>query len=147
MTDTIKTVVISKEADADGEPNFPKILPLLPLRDVVLFPNMIIPIMVAYLVSQVIMLIRLVAGGMSQSQQLLLMYSLPLITAWIIFHGPVLALAGKKNLIKLLFHRLPHVLTTTFLGLAGIILVALPLENKCLAASQISPLSPWIVLT
>ena len=48
--------------------------------------------------------------------------------------------------MKFLLQRLPQVLITTFLGLAGIITVAMPLEQKFLAASQIMPLSPWIVM-
>lgn len=107
----------------------------------------LIPLVVAFLISQVIMVTNLVEGGMSQLQQLLLMFSLPLLIAWIIFHGILLASAGKKDYIKLLFQRLPQVLTTTFLGLAGILPVALPLETKSLVATQITPLSPWIVMT
>jgi hypothetical protein len=89
----------------------------------------------------------MVTGEISQSLQLLLICAIPLLSAWIIFHGPILALAGKKNFVRLLFQRLPHVLITTFLGLAGILPVAMPLENMSLAMSQIIPLSPWIVMT
>jgi hypothetical protein len=107
----------------------------------------IFPIVIAFLFSQVIMILRMVTGGISQQLQLLLIFAIPLFSAWIIFHGPILALAGNKNFFRLLFRRLPHVLITTFLGLAGILPVAMPLENKTLAMSQIIPLSPWIVMT
>lgn len=46
-----------------------------------------------------------------------------------------------------IFRRLPQVLVTTFLGLAGIFPIAMPLENMSIAMSQIMPLSPWIVMT
>ncbi len=107
----------------------------------------IFPIVIAFLVSQVIIILKMVTGEISQSLQLLLICAIPLLSAWIIFHGPILALAGKKNFVRLLFQRLPHVLITTFLGLAGILPVAMPLENMSLAMSQIIPLSPWIVMT
>jgi hypothetical protein len=77
----------------------------------------------------------------------LIIIGLPLLTAWIIFQSPLLALAGKKNFVRFLFQRLPQVLVTTFLGLAGIFAVSMPLVNKSLAMSQIIPLSPWIVMT
>ncbi len=38
-------------------------------------------------------------------------------------------------------------MVTTFLGLAGIFPIAMPLENMSIAMSQIIPLSPWIVMT
>jgi hypothetical protein len=107
----------------------------------------IFPVVIAFLVSQVILILKMVAGGISQELQLLLIFAVPLLSAWIIFHGPFLASAGKKNYIKVLFKRFPQVLITTFLGLAGILPVSLPLENKSLAMTQIIPLSPWIVMT
>ncbi len=106
----------------------------------------LLPLVAAFLVSQVIMITKMVTVGISQQQQLLLMFGIPFLTAWIIFHGIFLATAGKKNIVKFLLQRLPQVLITTFLGLAGIISVAMPIEQKCLAASQIMPLSPWIVM-
>jgi len=106
----------------------------------------LMPLVAAFLVSQVIMITKMLSEGISQQQQLLLMFGIPFLTAWIIFHGLFLASAGKKNLVKFLLQRLPQVLITTFLGLAGIITVAMPLEQKFLAASQIMPLSPWIVM-
>jgi hypothetical protein len=59
----------------------------------------------------------------------------------------LLALAGKMNFVKFLFQRLPQVLVTTFLALAGIFPVSMVLVNKTLAMSQIIPLSPWIVMS
>jgi len=106
-----------------------------------------IPVVIAYLVAQVIIVLKAVSGGISQLQQVLFIFGLPLLTAWIIFHSPLLALSGRKNLGRFLFQRLPQVLVVTFLGLAGIFPVAMPLENMSLSMSQIIPLSPWIVMT
>jgi hypothetical protein len=107
----------------------------------------LMPVSLAYLVAQVIVVLKTASGGISQQQQVLWIFGLPLISAWLLFHGPLLASAGKKNLFGFLFQRLPQVLVVTFLGLAGIFPAAMPLENKSLAMSQIIPLSPWIVLT
>jgi hypothetical protein len=106
----------------------------------------ITPLIIIFLVSQVFIILKAVNGSISQQQQAMLIFILPLLASWIIFHGPVLALANKKNYIRFLFRRLPQVLVTTFLGLAGILPVAMPLENMTLAMSQIIPLSPWIVM-
>jgi len=89
----------------------------------------------------------MISGGVSEQQQGLLILGLPLLSSWIIFHSPLLALAGKMNFFKFLFKRLSQVLVTTFLALAGIFPVAMILVNKTLAMSQIIPLSPWIVMT
>jgi len=107
----------------------------------------LVPVTIAYLVAQVIIILKAVSGGISEQQQVLLILGLPLFTAWIIFHSPPLAAAGKRNFGKFLFQRLPHVLVVTLLGLAGIFPVAMPMENMSLAMSQIIPLSPWIVMT
>ena len=105
------------------------------------------PIVIAYLVSQIVLILKMISGGISDQQQVLIIIGLPVLTAWIIFQSPLLALAGRKNFGRFLFQRLPQVLVTTFLGLAGIFAVSMPLVNKSLAMSQIIPLSPWIVMT
>ena len=105
------------------------------------------PVAIAYLVSQIVLILKMISGGISEQQQVLIIIGLPLLTAWIIFQSPLLAFAGKKNFGRFLFQRLPQVLVTTFLGLAGIFAVSMPLVNKSLAMSQIIPLSPWIVMT
>jgi hypothetical protein len=105
------------------------------------------PVVIAYLVSQIVLILKMISGGISEQQQALIIIGLPLLTAWIIFQSPLLAFAGKKYFGRFLFQRLPQVLVTTFLGLAGIFAVSMPLVNKSLAMSQIIPLSPWIVMT
>jgi hypothetical protein len=106
-----------------------------------------VPVVIAYLAAQVILVLKAVTGGISDQQQFMIILGLPLTTAWIIFQSPLLALAGKKNFFKFLFQRLPQVLVTTNLALAGIFPVSMLLVNKTLAMSQIIPLSPWIVIT
>jgi hypothetical protein len=107
----------------------------------------LVPVVITYLATLIILILKMISGGVSEQQQGLLMLCLPLLSSWIIFHSPLLALAGKMNFVKFLFQRLPQVLVTTFLALAGIFPVAMVLTNKTLAMSQIKPLSPWIVMT
>jgi hypothetical protein len=107
----------------------------------------LVPVTLAYLVAQVIIILKTVSGSISQQQQVLFIIGLPLLTAWIVFHSPLLSSAGKKNFGRFLFQRFPQVLVVTLLGLAGIFPVAMPLENMSLTMSQIIPLSPWIVMT
>jgi len=107
----------------------------------------LVPVSLAYLVAQVIVVVKAASGGISQQQQVLWIFGLPLISVWLLFHCPLLASVGKKNFFRFLFHRLPQVMVTTFLGLAGIFPIAMPLENMSIAMSQIIPLSPWIVMT
>jgi len=107
----------------------------------------LVPVIISYLVALIIMILKMISGGIGQQQQALLILTLPLLASWIIFQSPLLALAGKKRFFKFLFQRFPQVLVTTFLALAGIFPVSMVLVNKTLAMSQIIPLSPWIVMT
>lgn len=107
----------------------------------------LVPVVVAFLVSQVILVLEAVSGGVSQQVQLLYIIVLPLLFAWIMFQGPLLTLTGGKNYFRFLIQRLPQVLAVTLIQLGGIFSIAMPLVNKTLAMSQIIPLSPWIVMT
>lgn len=107
----------------------------------------LVPVVIAFLVSQVILILRALSGGVSKNQQVLYILGLPLMTAWIIFHSPLLAATGKKNIGRFMFQRLPQVIVVTIMGLGGIFPLAMPLVNKTIAMSQLIPLSPWIVMT
>mgnify|MGYP000882376967 CR=1 FL=1 len=58
----------------------------------------LVPVVFLFLVLQVILIMKALSGGIIQNQQLLFILWIPLLTAWIIFHGPLLALEGKKNI-------------------------------------------------
>ena len=79
--------------------------------------------------------------------QVAMMFGLPLITGWLIFHGPFLTSASTRNFSGFLINRLPQVLVTIFLGLGGTFAVSMPLVDKSLKMSQLLPLSPWAVIT
>ncbi len=106
----------------------------------------LVPLAIGTLLSTIIVIRLMLSGGSSQLIQLLFVI-LPFITAWILFHGPLLSAAGRTGYFRFLFQRLPQVVVTSFLGLAGVFTVSMPLVNKSLAMSQVMPLSPWIVLT
>jgi hypothetical protein len=107
----------------------------------------LIPLVIAYLVAQIILVLSMLSGGISQQEQILIIFGVPLLSAWILFQSPLLALAGKKNFVRFLFQRFPQVLVTTFLGLGGIFPVSMVLVNRTITMSQLIPLSPWIVMT
>jgi hypothetical protein len=107
----------------------------------------LIPIVIIYTVSLLVLAILTLNHGVTQLFQLLMMLGLPFFGGWLIFQGPVLGLMSQKNFGRFLIQRLPQVLIITLIGLAGVFPVSMPLINKSLNISQLMPLSPWIVMT
>lgn len=107
----------------------------------------LVPVVIAYLISLLAMILKMITGGVSQQTQALFLLCVPLLISWIVFQSPVLAIAGRKNFIKFMFQRLPHVMVTTFLALATITPITIILTKRTIVISQIIPLSPWIVMT
>jgi hypothetical protein len=107
----------------------------------------LVPVVISYLVAIIVMILKMISGGVSQQTQAFFFLGLPLLTSWIILQSPILAIAGRKNFVKFLFQRLPQVVVTALLALATISPVTMVLVKKTLAMSQIIPLSPWIVMT
>lgn len=106
----------------------------------------LIPLAAGTLLSTIIVIRSMLSGGSGQLIQLLFLI-IPFITAWMIFHGPLLSAAGRIGYFRFQFQRMPQVVVTSFLGLAGIFTVSMPLVNKSLSMSQVMPLSPWMVMT
>jgi hypothetical protein len=107
----------------------------------------IIPIVLSYTISLVVIILVTLNRGANWQLQVSMMFGLPLFSGWLIFHGPFLAPASRWNFGGFLIHRLPQVLVSTFLGLAGTFAISMPLVNKSLSMSQLLPLSPWAVIT
>lgn len=103
----------------------------------------IVPVVISYTIGLSILITRSFSGGASQGLQLFLMLILPLILVWLYHLLLLVPLTDKKW--PLIFKRLPHVLVTTFLGLGGVIPVAMPLVNKTVNMSLLNPLSPLAV--
>jgi hypothetical protein len=102
----------------------------------------IMPVVISYTIGLSILITSSFSGGASQGLQLFLMLILPLILGWI-YHLVFLARYSSKGLFVI--QRLPQVLITTFLGLGGIIPVAMPLVNKTINMALLYPLSPLAV--
>ncbi len=106
----------------------------------------LIPVVISYTLSLCILIVRMLSGGVSTQFQLLTMLFMPLLLG-LIFHVAFLAPVSNRNFLRFVLQRLPMVIITTFLGLGGIIQIAMPLVNKSLNMNLLIPLSPFAVLT
>jgi hypothetical protein len=80
--------------------------------------------------------------------QLLAFYGLPLVVGLFLYQGPVLALATKRSYLCTLLKRLPAVLVSTNLAMAGLLAIGAPLVkahlNYC-GFSAAAALSWWAI--
>jgi hypothetical protein len=81
----------------------------------------------------------------SETVQVALILGLPLAVGWLVFQGPLLALAAKTGYLRTLWARLPHALVAANLGMAGINVAAAPLINLSLRSCSIFPTPGWTV--
>lgn len=106
----------------------------------------LIPLVVSYTVALVIVILNMLAGNLAWYIQVVTMFGLPLMTAWL-FHLAFLASVSSSKPGRFLVECIPQVLVTTFLGLGGIIAVSMPLVNNNLNMGLLVPLSPLAVTT
>lgn len=106
----------------------------------------LVPVVVSYTVALLVVIRLTMSQGTSWQLQIAMMFGMPLIIGLVLFHGPLLNTSSQMKFGKFLIQRIPQVLVTTIIGLAGIIPIALPLTNRSLAMSQILPLSAWVVM-
>ena len=106
----------------------------------------IVPVVISYTMALSILVMKMLSGGASDQLQILLMFGLPLIVGWV-YHLVFLAPVSSRGIVRFFFQRFPQVLITTFMGLGGIIPVAMPLVNKSLNMNLLIPLSPLSVMT
>ena len=109
-------------------------------------PGNIVPIVISYTVALSILVMKMLAGGLSDQIQLILILGLPVMAGWV-YHLVFLYPVSNRSFGRFLFQRFPQVLITTFLGLGGIFPVAMQLVNKSLAVPLLKPLSPLAVMT
>jgi len=83
----------------------------------------------------------------SWALQIILVFILPVILGLLAFHGLLLAPASKRSYSAFVIRRLPQVLIVTNLGMAGIIMAALPLINLSIRSCPIMPFSIWTPIT
>jgi len=106
----------------------------------------LIPVVVSYTLGLAILVLSKLSGSVSWQIQVSMMFGLPIILG-LVFQMVFLSPVSHKNAGRFLLQSLPLVLVTTFIGLGGIIPVALPLVNKSLNMSLLIPLSPLSVMT
>jgi len=105
----------------------------------------LMPIVITYTLALTILVLKMLSGSAPVQTQLTLMFGLPII-AGLASHLALLSPFRNRNFGSFFIQSLPHVLITTFLGLGGIIPVAMPLVNKNLNMSLLVPLSPIAVM-
>ena len=106
----------------------------------------LVPLVISCTVALAILILKTLSEGITWQYQIIIMFCLPIIVG-LVFHMAFLAPVSNRNWGRFLIQRAPQVLVTTFMGLGGIITVALPLVNKSLNMSLLVPLSPYPVIT
>jgi hypothetical protein len=106
----------------------------------------LIPLVISYTIALIILITGMLSGNLTWQRQIIIILGLPLVFG-LMFHVTFLNVAGKSNFGRLLLRRIPQVLITTFLGLGGMVSIALPLVNKSLNMSLLIPLSPFPIMT
>jgi hypothetical protein len=106
----------------------------------------LMPIVVSYTMVYTILILSMLSGNVTWQIQVTVMFGLPIIMG-LVFHMAFLAPVSNKNFGRFLLQCLPLVLVTTFMGLGGIIPIAMPLVKKSLNMSLLIPLSPLAVMT
>jgi len=106
----------------------------------------LIPVVISYTVALGILILKMLSESVTSQFQILIMLCLPIIVG-LVFHVALLAPISNRNFGWFLMQRLPQVFVTTFLGLGGIIPIAMTLVNESLNMSLLLPLSPFAVIT
>ncbi len=106
----------------------------------------LMPLVISYTLALITLITSMLSGALPWHYQILTMLGLPLIVG-LVFHVGFLSPVSNWNFGRLALKYIPRVLITTFLGMGGIIPLAMPLVNKSLYMPLISPLSPLSVMT
>ncbi len=106
----------------------------------------VMPTVIAFVAILVIFIMMPSVRG-SGLLQLALVFGLPVVMGWLIFHGPLLASVTNEGYARFLIQRLPQSLLAANLGMGGISVVAIPLVIRSFRTCSIFPLTAWIVST
>jgi len=104
------------------------------------------PSVVAFMI-MVAVILSVPAAQSSQLVQLLFIFGLPLLIGWLLFQGPLLALASRQGYLRTLGQRLLPAWVAANLGFGGINALAAPLVNWISRTCSLMPLSPWVVVS
>jgi hypothetical protein len=100
----------------------------------------LVPAVASFIVALIVLILIMISRGAGWPLQIILMFGLPLFAGWLVFHGLLLAPVSQKNYGQFLIQRLPQVLVTSLLGLAGIFAIVLAMINQRLNMVQLLPL-------
>ena len=103
------------------------------------------PSVVAFMI--MLAAISLVPAAQSSQVQLLFIFVLPLLIGWLLFQGPLLALASRQGYLRSLTQRLLPAWVVANLGFGGINALAAPLVNWISRTCSLMPMSPWVVVS
>ena len=84
--------------------------------------------------------------SLNQFIQLAIFLILPVLIAWLLFHGLLLKTIAGEKYNRIFGRRFPHVLITTNIAVGGIGAFAMPMVNKSLSVCAILPLSAWTIV-
>ena len=104
------------------------------------------PITVAFLIA----LVAVILVPQAQSNtlaQILLILVLPVLLSWLLFQGPLLALASQRIYLRTLGERLPAAWITAHLGIAGIYLLAMRLVDWFSGTCSLMWPTPWALVS
>jgi len=100
------------------------------------------PVVVAFVI-YLALAVKFPAVAGEGSLPLVFIAGLPLALSWLVFQGPLLALAGKGGYLRTLWERLPHALLAGNLGMAGVLALAGPLAITSTGACSLFPTPGW----
>jgi len=83
----------------------------------------------------------------SWTLQVVVVFGLPIIFSWLVFHAPMLSIKSDMGFGRFFMARLPHVIAATLLGMAGITSASIPLVNLSIQICPVFPFSINTVLT
>jgi hypothetical protein len=105
----------------------------------------IMPLVIAFVAYLVLLIMVPVVQG-NAALQIMLVLGMPLLTCWLVFNGLLLVPVAGKKYARFLFQRLPQVMVTTNLGMAGIFIVVMPLVTLSIRMCSVFPVTAWTVL-
>ncbi|MFC1484783.1 hypothetical protein ACFL6Q_07040 [Candidatus Neomarinimicrobiota bacterium] len=94
-----------------------------------------------------VVLIFIPALQSSMLLQLVMILVPPLVAGWLLFQVPLLGTVSEGGAGRFLVQRLPHALVVVNLGMAGIMMIALPLVILSTKVCSLMPLKAWTVIS
>jgi hypothetical protein len=100
----------------------------------------LIPVVISYFAVLTVMLL-IPSLQANWPLQLVVVFGLPVLFTWLVFHVPLLFNKSDMAIGKFMFARLPHTIAVTLLGMGGIIALSLALVNISFRLCPVFPFS------